>query len=248
MQGTVVITGGSRGVGAAIAVLAAERGFDVAINYLKAKERAEEVAAAVKAHGRRAAIVQADVREERGVVELFAAAESALGPISALVNNAGGGLGNWPIDKVTAEHLTEMLALNLTSVVFGAREAARRMAKRHGGQGGTIVNVSSMSAFNGGMPGLATYSAAKGGVESLTVALANELGPEGIRVNCLRFGAIDTEVHDGESPEWRETMLKTIVLKRYGTKLEAAQAALFLLSPESSYITGAVLNVSGGRR
>jgi NAD(P)-dependent dehydrogenase (short-subunit alcohol dehydrogenase family) len=248
MSGTLIITGGSRGIGAAIATLAAERGFDVAINFRKTRDRAEAVAEAVVARGARAAVIQADVREESGVVELFEAAERDLGPIGAVVSNAGGGLGNWPIETVTAEHLAEMLALNLSSAVFCAREAARRMSVRHGGQGGVILNVSSMSAFNGGMPGLATYAAAKGGVESLTVALANELGPQGIRVNCMRLGAIDTEVHVGETAEWRAALTQTIVLKRYGTPQEAARSALFLLSPEASYITGAIISVSGGRR
>ncbi len=248
MSGTLVITGGGRGIGAAIALLAAERGFAVAINFLKARDRAEAVAESIVARGGSATVVQADVRQESGVTGLFEAAEKALGPITGVVANAGGGLGNWPIEKVTGEHLLEMLALNLSSVVFCAREAARRMSFRHGGNGGVILNMSSMSAFNGGMPGLATYAAAKGGVESLTVALANELGPEGIRVNCIRLGAIDTEVHIGESAEWRTRLTDTIVLKRYGTPQEAAQAAVFLLSAESSYITGAVVNVSGGRR
>jgi len=248
MSGTLIITGGGRGVGAAIATLAAERGFDVAVNYNSARDRAEAVAAAVIATGRRAAVIRADIRQESGVVTLFETAERELGPITGLVNNAGGGLGSWPIGAVTAEHLSEMLALNLTSVVFGAREAARRMARANGGKGGVILNISSMSAFNGGMPGYATYSAAKGAVESLTVALANELGPEGIRVNCLRLGAIETDVHSGEDPAWRAAMTRTIILGRYGTPLEAAQAALFLLTPEASYITGAILNVSGGRR
>jgi NAD(P)-dependent dehydrogenase (short-subunit alcohol dehydrogenase family) len=248
MAGVLLVTGGSRGIGAAICRAGAELGFAVAVNFRTTERQAEEVAGAIVAAGGRAVTIQADITREREVVAMFERLDRTLGRATALVNNAGGGVGSGPVEDTTAEQIAAAISLNLTAPILCSREAVRRMSKARGGGGGGIVNVSSMSAFNGGMGGLANYAAAKGGLESFTVALANEVGGNGIRVNCIRLGAIETEVHINDAPEWREAMTKSIVLRRYGEPEEAAQAAMFLLSDKASYVTGAILNVSGGRR
>lgn len=248
MAGVLLVTGGSRGIGAAICRLGARQGYKVAINYKQSADRAASVVDAVRAEGGQAVAIQGDVTDETDIVRVFVELDRTLGRITALVNNAGGGVGLGPIDQITAQHLDAVMGLNLTGPILCAREAIRRMSTDHGGTGGAILNVSSMSAFNGGFPGLVSYAAAKGGLESFTVGLANEVGPEGIRVNCVRLGAIETDAHVGDSPEWRAAMTQTIVMKRYGSPEEVAETAMFLLSEAASYITGAILNVSGGRR
>jgi len=248
MSGILLVTGGSRGVGAAICRAAARGGFKVAVNYLKSADRATAVVDAIRADGGDAIAVQGDCTSESDIVALFTEVDRKLGRVTGLVNNAGGGVGLGPVEEVSTEKLAAVIGLNLIGPILCAREAVRRMSTERGGQGGAIVNVSSMSAFNGGFAGLANYAAAKGGLESFTIGLANEVGSKGIRVNCIRLGAIETDAHLNDTPEWRETMIRTIVLKRYGQPDEAAAAAAFLLSGQASYITGAVLNVSGGRR
>jgi NAD(P)-dependent dehydrogenase (short-subunit alcohol dehydrogenase family) len=248
MSGVLLVTGGSRGVGAAICRVAARGGFKVAVNYLKAADKAAEVVNAIRAARGEAIAVQGDCTHEADIVELFTEIDRTLGRITALVNNAGGGVGLGPVEDTTTDRLSAVMGLNLIGPILCAREAVRRMSTDRGGHGGAIVNVSSMSAFNGGFAGLANYAAAKGGLESFTIGLANEVGSKGIRVNCIRLGAFETDAHLSDTPEWRATMLRTIVLNRYGRPEEAAAAATFLLSEEASYITGAILNVSGGRR
>lgn len=248
MGGVLLVTGGSRGVGAAICRAAAGDGFKVAVNYVQQSERATDVVNSIRAEGGGAATFQADCTNETDIVRLFESIDRTLGPVTALVNNAGGGVRLCRVEEMSTEQLGAVISLNLTGPVLCAREAVRRMSTIRGGQGGAIVNVSSMSASNGGFPGLVGYAAAKGGLESFTVGLANEVGGQGIRVNCIRLGAIQTDAHRDDTPEWRETMLSTIVLNRYGLPEEAAAAAVFLLSEKASYITGAILNVSGGRR
>jgi NAD(P)-dependent dehydrogenase (short-subunit alcohol dehydrogenase family) len=248
MGGVLLVTGGSRGIGAAICSFAGRQGYKVAVNYNRSADRAMEVVRAIRAEGGQAAAVQGDVTREADIVAMFTRIDETLGRITALVNNAGGGGTLGPVEEVTAERLANVVNLNLIGPIFCAREAVRRMSTERGGSGGAIVNVSSMSAFNGGMGGLASYAAAKGGLESFTIGLANEVGGKGVRVNCIRLGAVETDAHTHDTPEWRETMTRTIVLRRYGRPDEAANAALFLLSEASSYITGAILNVSGGRR
>jgi len=248
MGGVLLVTGGSRGIGAAICRLAARQGFRVAVNYSRSADRAMDVVNAIRAEGGEAAAVQGDVTREADIVAMFAWIDKTLGPITALVNNAGGGGTLGPVEDVTAERLANVMNLNLIGPIFCTREAVRRMSTERGGAGGAIVNVSSMSAFNGGMGGLVHYAAAKGGLESFTIGLANEVGSKGILVNCIRLGAHETDAHNNEAPEWREAMTRTIVLGRYGRPEEAANAALFFLTEASSYVTGAILNVSGGRR
>ena len=249
MNKTLIVTGGSRGVGAAIAQRAAlDLGFKVVVNFAQSRDRAQALARSIRDQGGQAEPIRADISTEQGIVALFDEAEHKLGPIGAVVNNAGGGLGRWPIETVSADHVAAMMALNLTSVIFSAREAARRMVPDPSGAGGVILNISSMSAANGGALGLSTYAAAKGGVESLTIALANELGPRNIRVNCLRLGPIETDAHGAADAQARAAMTRTVPLGRYGTPNEAASAALFLLSAEAGFVNGAILDVSGGRR
>jgi NAD(P)-dependent dehydrogenase (short-subunit alcohol dehydrogenase family) len=248
MVGVLLVTGGSRGIGAAICRLGAHRGYKVAINYKQSAESARSVVDAIRTEGGEAVAIQGDVTREVDIVRVFAALDGTLGRVTALVNNAGGGVGPGSIDQVTTQHLDAVMGLNLIGPIVCAREAIRRMSTDHGGTGGAILNVSSMSAFNGGFPGLVSYASAKGGLESFTIGLANEIGPKGIRVNCIRLGAIETDAHTGDSPEWRAAMMQTIVMKRYGNPEEVAETALFLLSEAASYITGAILNVSGGRR
>jgi len=248
MAGVLLVTGGSRGIGAAICRLGARRGYKVAVNYKYSADRARSVADALRTDGGEAVAIQGDVTSETDIVRVFAELDRTLGRITALVNNAGGGVGLGPIDQVTPQHLDAVIGLNLTGPILFAREAIRRMSTDHGGTGGAILNVSSMSAFNGGFAGLVSYAAAKGGLESFTIGLANEVGPKGIRVNCIRLGAIETDAHVNDAPEWRAAMTQTIVMKRYGNPEEVAETAIFLLSEAASYITGAILNVSGGRR
>jgi NAD(P)-dependent dehydrogenase (short-subunit alcohol dehydrogenase family) len=248
MAGVLLVTGGSRGIGAAICKLAARRGFKVAVNYNQSADTAMSVVGSIREQAGEAIAVQGDVTREAEIVRMFTEIDEKLGRITALVNNAGGGGKLGRVEEVTAEHLSKVINLNLVGPIFCAREAVRRMSTDHGGSGGAIVNVSSMAAFNGGMAGLTNYAAAKGGLESFTIGLANEVGSKGIRVNCIRPGAIETDAHRNDTTEWRDAMIRTIVLKRYGLPDEAANAALFLLSDEASYITGAILNVSGGRR
>ena len=248
MAGVLLVTGGSRGIGAAICRLGGRRGYRVAINYKQSADRARGVVDTIRADGGAAVAIQGDVTSETDIVRMFDELDRTVGPITALVNNAGGGVGLGPIDQVTTQQLDAVIGLNLTGPILCAREAIRRMSIDYGGTGGAIVNVSSMSAFNGGFAGLVTYAAAKGGLESFTIGLANEVGPKGIRVNCIRLGAIETDAHAADSPEWRAAMTQTIVLTRYGNPEEVAETAMFLLSDAASYITGTILNVSGGRR
>jgi NAD(P)-dependent dehydrogenase (short-subunit alcohol dehydrogenase family) len=248
MGGVLLVTGGSRGVGAAICRLAAQSGFKVAVNYLQSAKRANDVVSSICASGGEAVAIQADCSVELDIMRLIADVDRQLGRITALVNNAGGGVAQTFVDSTPAETLQQIVALNLTGPILCAREAVRRMSIPEGGGGGAIVNVSSMAAFNGGFAGLANYAAAKGGLESFTIALANEVGDKGIRANCIRLGAIETDAHQNDSTSFRKSMLRTIVLKRYGRPEEVAAAAVFLISEQASYITGAILNVSGGRR
>ncbi|MEJ7931647.1 SDR family oxidoreductase [Ramlibacter sp. AN1015] len=244
----MLVTGASRGIGAEIALLAAERGWRVAVNYLRSEAAAQEVVGRIRAMGGEAVALQADVGKLPEVVRMFAQLDDALGPLDALVNNAGV-LASFRIADVDEHNVADLYAANVFSAYYCAREAVRRMARSRGGKGGVIVNMSSVASRLGGLAGGSAYAGSKGAIDSFNLALAKEVGPEGIRVNTLRPGLIATDIHDvhgGIAP--MQQMAKTAVpLGRDGSAREVAQAALWLAEEESSYVHGAVLDVSGGR-
>jgi NAD(P)-dependent dehydrogenase (short-subunit alcohol dehydrogenase family) len=244
-RGVCLVTGGSRGIGAATARLAAKRGYDVAITY---RERADEAAAVVRdveAAGRRALAVQGDVGVERDVVRAFEAAD-ALGPLTLLVNNAGivGTVGR--LEDVEASMLETLVRTNVVGAFLAAREAVRRMSTRRGGPGGSIVNVSSGASQLGSPNVWIHYAATKGAMDTMTIGLAKEVAGEGIRVNAVRPGIIDTDIHATRPPGQLETMRKSIPMQRVGTADEVAATILWLASDEASYVTAALLDVRGG--
>lgn len=244
----LVVTGGSAGIGAATALLAAQRGWDVAISYKGNAAGAEAVAAGVRAAGRRALAMRADVADETQTVAFFARVDAELGPLTGLVNNAGITGPAQQLDEVTGAMLAELFAINVTGTFLATREAIRRMATDHGGKGGAIVNVSSRAAEIGGAGTWVHYAASKGAVDSATIGAARELAPRGIRVNAVGPGPIDTEIHAKAGLADRLAQLASVVpMGRVGTADEVARAILFLLSEESAYITGAVVPVGGGR-
>ena len=240
--GTVIVTGGSRGIGAAICRLLGDRGHAVAINYATHADAAERVAAAIRKEGGRAAGIGGDVADPRQVVAMFNAAEQALGPIGGLVNNAGTTGVTARLDMQEPEALQRIFAVNVLGTMYCAREAVRRMSTGHGGG---IVNLSSVAARLGGVSGLAPYAATKGAVESFTKALANEVAREGIRVNAVAPGMTATDM---ATDEMREAAQRSgIPMGRIGEAAEIAEAVAWLLSPAASYVTGSILTVSGGR-
>ena len=244
----MIVTGGSRGIGAAIAGLAGERGYDVCVNYTAAADRAESVAETIRSHGRRAIAVKADVSQPDDVEHLFAQTDNELGPVDSLVNNAGISL-----EKPVADHevgsIRRMIDVNLLGPMLTSRQAIRRMSTERGGKGGTIINISSISAVYGGLPTDVVYAGTKGGLDSFTLGLAKEVAPEGIRVCCIRPGLIKTEMWDETMGQDEAAALghRAVPLGRIGEVNEIATAALWMCSSEASYVTGATLNVSGGR-
>jgi NAD(P)-dependent dehydrogenase (short-subunit alcohol dehydrogenase family) len=248
MNRSLLVTGGSRGIGAAAAVHAARHGWDVAINYARDAVAAERVADQVRAAGRRALVVQADVAEEAEVLAMFAAVDGAFGRLGGLVNNAG--VVDLParVDEMSLQRLQRMFAINLTGSFLCAREAVRRMSTKHGGSGGAIVNLSSAAARLGSPGQYVDYAASKAGIDLMTLGLAREVATEGIRVNAVRPGIIDTEIHaSGGLPDRARQAAPMVPMQRAGTADEVAQAIVWLLSNEASYTTGAVLDVTGGR-
>jgi NAD(P)-dependent dehydrogenase (short-subunit alcohol dehydrogenase family) len=247
VEGVAVVTGGSRGIGAAAAGLLAQRGWDVCIGYRQQSDRALSVVAACEAAGVRALAVRADVAIEADVLALFAAADS-LGPVTVLVNNAGVVDRQTRVDELTRARLDRMLAVNVVGSFLCAREAVRRMSTVHGGGGGAIVNVSSIAATLGSPGEYVDYAASKAAVDTLTRGLAREIADEGVRVNCVRPGLVDTDIHaSGGRPDRVEQMKDGVPMRRSGTALEIAQAIVWLCSDEASYVTGALLDVGGGR-
>ncbi len=248
MNPTLLVTGGGRGIGAATAVLAAARGWDVAINYARDAVAAASVAAEVRALGRRALVLRADVADDAQVRSMFAALDHAWGPLGGLVNNAGVVDLAARVDEMSAERVARMFAINVFGTIACAREAVRRMSTRHGGRGGAIVNVSSVAASLGSPGQYVDYAASKGAVDVFTLGLAREVAAEGVRVNAVRPGIIDTEIHgSGGQPERARQLAGTVPMQRPGRADEVAAAIVWLLSADASYTTGAVLDVSGGR-
>ena len=244
----LVVTGGTRGIGAATARLAAARGYAVCVNYRADSDAAESVVRDITTSGGRAIAVQADVANEGDVIRLFESVDRALGPLTALVNNAGVLEPQMRVESMNAERITRVLATNVTGTLLCAREAIRRMSTARGGSGGAIVNVSSMASRIGSPGEYVDYAASKGAVDSLTIGLAQEVAQEGIRVNAVRPGIIYTEIHASGGEPGRVDRVKAFVpLRRGGQPEEVARAILWLLSPESSYSTGAFIDVSGGR-
>ena len=248
MQKIVLVTGGSRGIGAATAMLAAKCGYAVALNYRSDAARAEQVLANVRASGVNAIAVQADISKEDDIMRLFETVESHLGRLTALVNNAGILEQQMRVESIPADRLQRVLATNVVGTILCAREAVRRMSTKLGGRGGSIVNVSSMASRLGSPNEYVDYAASKGAVDTFTIGLSREVAAEGIRVNAIRPGLIDTEMHaSGGEPGRIERLKSSVPMQRGGTAEEAAHAILWLLSDDASYTTGSFIEVSGGR-
>ena len=243
-----MITGGSRGIGRATALAAAARGFKVVVGYASNKAAADEVVATIGAKKGRAVAVKCDVGEEADILNLFKAADK-FGTLGALVNNGGiVGKSGVRVDEMSAERIQRVLAVNVTGSILCAREAVKRMSTKHGGQGGVIVNISSIAAKLGGANTYVDYAASKGAIDSFTVGLGLEVAGEGIRVAGIRPGLVDTEIHgSGGDPDRAHRLAHTVPIKRVGQAEEIANAILWLMSDEASYVTSAILDVSGGR-
>lgn len=240
----LIVTGGGRGIGAVVAAGAARRGYAIAINYKSNRARADAVVADIAKTGGAAIALGGDVARETDVERIFAETDKVLGRVTALVNCAGilGPIGR--LSDVSAASLDEVFRVNVVGTMLCAREAVKRISTKHGGKGGTIVNLSSTAAVLGGGGETIPYAASKGAVETFTVGLAREVAMEGIRVNCVRPGIIDTEM---QPPGRLERAKPALPMQRPGTAQEVANAVLWLLSPEASYVSGAILGVSGAR-
>lgn len=248
MNQVMIVTGGSRGIGAATARLAASRGYAVCVNYRQDRAAAERVVSDSHAAGARAIAVAADVAVEADIIRLFATVDRELGPVTALVNNAGilGTMNR--VEAADLARLQQIYATNVFGTFLCAREAILRMSLRRGGRGGTIVNLSSGAARSGAPGQYIDYASTKGAIDTFTVGLAREVGADGIRVNAVRPGFIRTEIHDGTGEPNRLERLKELVpMKRTGEALEVATAILWLCSDEASYTSGAIIDVGGGK-
>jgi NAD(P)-dependent dehydrogenase (short-subunit alcohol dehydrogenase family) len=248
MQKVAVVTGGSRGIGAAIAKLLGANGYSIAVNYAKDEAAAQGVVDHLVASGSRAVAIQGDVSIESDVLRLFESAERELGPIGALVNNAAITGGFARVEELGSAALARMLAVNVAGTILCAREAVRRMSTRRGGSGGAIVNISSLAARTGGAGEWVHYAASKGAVNSFTIGLAREVATEGIRVNAVAPGLVETQLHAANGEPGRLARLsRTIPMQRAGTPEEIALGVLWLLSDAASYTTGTILEIGGGR-
>lgn len=244
----LLVTGGSRGIGAATAWLGAQRGYAVAVNYAQQAGAAEALVARIRAAGGRAMAVQADVAQEDQVLAMFGRIDAQLGRLTALVNNAGVVDVSARVDEMSVARLRRMFDINVIGSMVCAREAVRRMSTRHGGRGGAIVNVSSAASRLGSPGQYVDYAAAKGAIDAFTVGLAKEVAAEDIRVNAVRPGLIETEIHaSGGLPDRVRDLAHLVPMQRGGTAEEVAEAILWLLSPAASYTTMALVDVSGGR-
>ncbi|TWB93663.1 glucose 1-dehydrogenase [Bradyrhizobium macuxiense] len=244
----VVITGGSRGIGRATALAAAARGYRVVVGYATNQAAANEVVAAIEARNGKAIAVKCDVGSEQDILALFKAADG-FGTLGALVNNAGiVGKSGVRVDEMSAERIQQMMAVNVTGSILCAREAVKRMSTKHGGKGGVIVNLSSVAAKLGAPNTYVDYAASKGAIDSFTIGLGYEVANEGIRVAGIRPGLIDTDIHAaGGEPDRAHRLAHMVPMKRVGTADEIANAIVWLISDEASYVTSAILDVSGGR-
>ncbi|MDF1736682.1 MAG: SDR family oxidoreductase [Minwuia sp.] len=248
MDKVLVVTGGSRGIGAEVAKLGAARGYKVCVNYARNRKAAQAVVDSIRDGGGEAIMAHADVAEEADVKAMFRLVDQELGPVTALVNNAGIIDQSGKVADMGAERINRILAVNVTGSFICAREAARRMSTALEGQGGAIVNVSSAAARLGSPNEFVDYAASKGAMDTFTIGLAKELATEGIRVNAVRPGLIDTEIHAAAGDAERVERFRTAVpMQRVGTALEVAEAVLWLLSDSASYVTGTFVDVAGGR-
>jgi len=245
---TLVVTGGSRGIGAAVCLAAAAAGWDVVVDYVRDEAAATDVVRRILAADGHALAVRADASDGADVEALFAAADSWRGPVTGLVNNAGISGGVARVDEVTASAIADVLAVNVAGPFLCAGAAVRRMSTRNGGSGGSIVNVSSRAAVLGSPGEWVHYAASKAAVDTLTVGLAREVATEGVRVNAVAVGLVDTDLHAAAGEPGRpERIRPTVPMRRSGTPEEVAAAVLWLLSDAASYTTGSILAVSGGR-
>jgi NAD(P)-dependent dehydrogenase (short-subunit alcohol dehydrogenase family) len=248
MRPIVLVTGGSRGIGAATAVLAAERGYDVAVNYKEDRTAAEQVANDAERRGGRAIVVQGEVSVEADVCRMFAEVDSRLGVLAALVNNAGILDRQTRVEEMSAARLGRIFATNITGAFLCAREAVRRMSTARGGRGGAIVNVSSGASRLGSPGEYVDYAASKGAIDTMTIGLSREVALEGIRVNAVRPGFIYTGIHaTGGEPNRVDRVKEFVPMKRGGHADEVARAILWLLSDDASYSTGTFIDVTGGK-
>lgn len=247
--GTIIVTGGSRGIGAAISRRLAADGYAVAVNYASNAASAEATVAAIEASGGRARAFQTDVADATAVGRLFAEATAELGPLAGLVNSAGSSGRFARVVEQDVAELARLFAVNVIGTILCCKEAALRLSTQRGGQGGSIVNISSIAARTGGLPGIAPYATSKGAVESFTRAFANEVGSEGIRVNAVAPGMIDTDMTENSlaQPGARERIIGATPLGRIGAPGDVAEAVAWLISPAAAFVTGSVLTVSGGR-
>ncbi|SON58267.1 Glucose 1-dehydrogenase 2 [Hartmannibacter diazotrophicus] len=246
-EGVLLITGASRGIGAATAILAGRAGYHVVVNYVGNQAAAETVAGTIASAGGRASVVQGDVGSEADILRMFAHAD-AQGRLAGLVNNAGVVDLSARVDEMSLERLERMMRINIIGSIVCAREAVKRLSTMHGGEGGGIVNLSSAAAKLGAPANYVDYASAKGAIDTFTVGLAKEVAAEGIRVNAIRPGIIATDIHaSGGQPDRVAEMEASLPMKRAGTAEECAKAILWLLSDEASYTTGAILDVSGAR-
>ncbi|MDH4439587.1 MAG: SDR family oxidoreductase [Rhizobium sp.] len=243
----LLVTGGSRGIGAAVVLKAAKAGYDVLINFRSDEASAQAVAEQARALGATAEIIQADTATEEGITAIFAAVDR-FGRLDALVNNAGVVDQTARVEDFDRARLDRMFAVNVIGKIRCATEAVKRISTKHGGQGGVIVNISSMAAVLGSPGQYVDYAAAKAAVDTFTVGLSREVATEGIRVNAVRPGIIETDIHaSGGLPDRARDLAPTVPMQRPGSADEVADSVLYLLSPQASYVTGAILNVSGGR-
>lgn len=246
--GTLIVTGASRGIGAAVATLAGERGYSVAVNFSTGEVAAMRVVDQIVGGGGRAIAIHADVSNEQQIIHMFQTAERELGPIKALVNNAGVTGGFARVEEVSSAAITNVFAVNVGGAILCSREAVRRMSTRRGGTGGAIVNISSRAAQYGSAGEWVHYAASKGAIDSFTIGLAREVATEGIRVNAVAPGLVDTELHAANGDPGRlQRMMGSIPMGRAGAPREIAEGVLWLLSPAASYTNGAILEIGGGR-